>query len=54
MVNAAKGLDPALKILEKWMLNAKGIIEDERRDRIEKLCLNFKGLKGCDEGVAFF
>ena len=46
-VNAAKGVDPALtndEIVEKWRLLTKGVIDDERREKIENLCLNFEAL----------
>jgi aconitate decarboxylase len=48
MVNAARGVDPALtneEIVEKWRLITKGGIDDERRERIEKLCLNFEAME---------
>jgi aconitate decarboxylase len=52
MVNAAKGVDPALtneEIVEKWRLIIKGVIDDERRARIEKLCLNFEAMEDVTE-----
>ncbi len=52
MVNAAKGVDPALtneEIVEKWRLITKDVIDDERRGRIENLCLNFEALDDVTE-----
>ena len=50
-VKAPRGVDPALtneEIVEKWRRLTKGVIDDERRDQIEKLCL---GLEDLDDVV---
>jgi len=47
-VKAAKGVDPALtseEIVEKWRLLTKGIIDEARRGKIEKLCLGLESLE---------
>jgi aconitate decarboxylase len=52
MVNGAKGVDPALtneEIVEKWRLLTKGVIDDERMERIETLCLNFEAMEDVTE-----
>ena len=52
MVNAARGVDPALtneEILEKWRLITKGVIDNQRREQIEKLCLNFEAMENVTE-----
>ncbi|KAF4632478.1 hypothetical protein G7Y89_g5646 [Cudoniella acicularis] len=47
-VKAARGVNPELsnrEIVEKWRGLTNGVIDDERRDRIEKLCLGLEGLE---------
>jgi aconitate decarboxylase len=47
-VKTARGLDPELsneEIVEKWRGIMKGVIDDERRDKIEKLCLSLENLE---------
>ena len=46
-VKAARGVDPELsnnEIVEKWKGIMKGVIDNERRDKIQKLCLNLENL----------
>lgn len=46
-VKAPRGVDPELtneEIVEKWRDLTKGVIDDERRDKIEKMCLGLEGL----------
>lgn len=46
-VNGARGVDPELsneEIVEKWRLITKGVIDDERREKIEKCCLGIEEL----------
>ena len=47
LVNAAKGVDPPLsneELVEKWRSITKDVIDDERRAKIEKLCLELDGI----------
>jgi aconitate decarboxylase len=37
------------EIVEKWRLITKNVIDDERRVKIEKLCLNITDLKDITE-----
>lgn len=44
-VKSPRGVDPDLtneEIVEKWRLLTKGVVDDERRDQIEKLCLGLE------------
>jgi len=46
-IKAPRGVDPDLtneEIVQKWRTLVKGVINDERRDRIEKLCLGLEDL----------
>jgi aconitate decarboxylase len=48
----ARGVYPPLtneEIVEKWRLITKNVIDDERRVKIEKLCLNITDLKDITE-----
>jgi len=56
MVNSAKGVAQALtneEIEEKWRLITKGVIDDEKRARVE-LCLNFEATKDITELLNLF
>ncbi|PVH89077.1 2-methylcitrate dehydratase PrpD [Cadophora sp. DSE1049] len=47
-VMSARGMNPELsnqEIVEKWRGITRGVVSDERRDMIEKLCLNLEKLE---------
>ncbi len=51
-VPAPKGVEPAMmneEIVEKWRGLAKSVIDDERREKIERLCLSIDSLDDITE-----